>query len=75
MLDTLHQILHWNIIQSDPAHGHLDFKTVRISNKSSGTGLKTESETGERRQNFFHSPHRPNGRVKLARFANLTVTL
>ena len=49
---------------------HLDCKTVRIfaysstheqSNKRCGTRLKTESESGE-------SPHRPYGRVRLARF-------
>ena len=58
-------------------------KTVRISaysstrehsNKRSGTRLKTESETGERR--FFllspHiTPHSPYGRVRLARFARV----
>ena len=48
----------------------IDCKTVRIfafsstpeqSNKRCGTRLKTESESGE-------SPHRPYGRVRLARF-------
>ena len=57
----------------------VDYKTVRIfaysstheqSNKRSGTRLKTESETRERRF-FFLSPHMPYGRVRLARFARI----
>ena len=62
----------------------VDCKTVRIFvysstceqlNKrsgKSGTSLKTESETGERRREtvFFLSPHTPVGCVRLARFAH-----
>ena len=56
----------------------IDCKTVSIfaysstreqSNKRSGTKLKTESETGERR--YFLSPHTPYGRVRLARFTRV----
>ena len=58
---------------------NVDCKTVRIfaysstreqSNKRSGTRLKIDSETGERRK-FFLSPHTPYGRVRLARFARV----
>ena len=64
----------------------IDCKTVRIfaysstreqSNKRSGTRLKTESKTGERRwkYGFFLSPHTPYGYVRLASFARVkTIT-
>ena len=57
----------------------LDCKTVSIfaysstreqSNKRSGTKLKTESETGERR--YFLSPHTSYGCVRLARTPRFT---
>ena len=56
----------------------LDCKTVRLfaysstreqSNKRSGTRLKTETQTGERR--FFLSPHTPYERIRLARFTRV----
>ena len=63
------------------SHKPVDCKTVRIfacsstrelSNRRSGTRLKTESETGERRKNtvFFSRLKRPTG-VRLARFARV----
>ena len=49
------------------------FKYARKSNKRSGTRLKTESETGERRFFFFWRLTTPYGRVRLARFARVTL--
>ena len=58
----------------------IDSKTVCIfaysssreeSNKRSGTTLKTESKTGERRFRVSLSPPTPYGRVRLARFARV----
>ena len=87
MLTTLH-VHHPFLYISFPSLHDRDVimpmgcKTVRIfaywstreqSNKRSGTRLKTESKTGERRwkYDFFLSPHTPYGHVRLASFARV----
>ena len=56
-------------LQNSPYFCVFKYATREQSNKRSGTKLKTESETGERR--YFLSPHTPYGRVRLARFARV----
>ena len=91
MLTTLHVHHSFLYISFPSLHDRdvimpMDCKTVRIfaysstreqSNKRSGTRLKTESKTGERRwkYDFFLSLHTPYGHVRLASFASVkTIT-